>query len=234
MENGYYLAKNIFDHDKIAIIRNEMETIFENFSSDAICGCADPFLMELFKIDFEAFIGCAQLCQKLCSVYSLAGSLFRPLMDHCEMDFPVLNTKPLVSFSSKHTAKSEAYWKVGPHQDWPSNLGSRNGVTCWIPLQDVDRDLGQLEVVPDSHLFGPLEHKGTPPIIHGRPAEKYFNYVPVPMEVGDALFFHTMLVHRSGENITEDRIRWSMHFRYNDASERSFIKRKYPKNRTGD
>ena len=234
MENGYYLAKNIFDKKEIIVIRNEMEVIFENFSEKAICGNADKFLMKLFKEDFDAFLGCAYLCQKLCSIHSLAGSLFNTLMDHCNLDFPVLNTKPLVSFSSKHTAKNEAYWKIGPHQDWPSNLGSTNGVTCWIPLQDVDEELGPLEIVPDSHLLGALEHQGTPPVIHGIATDTFFNYVPVPIKIGDALFFHTMLIHKSGENKTDDRIRWSMHFRYNDASEQSFIDRRYPSNRTND
>ncbi len=50
------------------------------------------------------------------------------------------------------------------------------------------------------------------------------------MEQGDALFMNSFLVHRSGTNVT-DRIRLSMHFRYNDASESTFISRKYPRHR---
>jgi len=233
MENGYYLVKQLFRPDDISQIQNQMEIIFENFFDTGICGWSDPFLMELFQEDYEAFIGCAHLCQKLPSVFALAGSktIYDILIDECRLDFPVLNTKPLVSFSSRHTAKSEAYWKVGPHQDWPSNLGSTNGVTCWIPLQNVDADLGPLEVVPNSHIHGPLPHKGTPPLLE---EDFGFKFLPIPMEIGDALFFNTMLVHRSGENKTENRIRWSMHFRYNDASEEDFIKRKYQRNRTND
>ena len=231
MKHGYWLAKGIFDHDEIDEILNNINVIFSQFWSPET---GDEAIMNLFREDFNAFLGCAHLCRKLPLVYGLAASLNQTLIDHCGIRFPVLNTKPLMSFSSRHTAQKEEHWKVGPHQDWASNLGSTNGVTAWIPLQDVDNELGPLEVVPDSHLLGPLEHEGTPPVIKGRVAEDFFNYVPVPMEVGDVLFFRTMLIHRSGENITEDRIRKSLHFRYNDALEQSFIDRKYPMNRTGD
>jgi len=40
-------------------------------------------------------------------------------------------------------------------------------------------------------------------------------------------FFSTLLVHRSGNNVTES-IRWSCHFRYNNLLDKSFIQRGYP------
>ena len=51
--------------------------------------------------------------------------------------------------------------------------------------------------------------------------------MPVEVKQGDALFFSSFLVHRSGDNVT-DAIRWSCHFRYNDLAENTFIERKYP------
>lgn len=229
MERGYCLVEKLFSGAEIDSIRLEMHEIFSVFSSGKKVD--DKFLMELFKNDFDAFIGCANLCQKLPSVFRLAGSeKIRQVLRDFGLGLPTLNTKPLVSFSSKHTAKSEAYWKVAGHQDYPSNLGSLNGVTLWMPLQDMDANLGPLEIVPDSDKLGILPHIGIPPVL----VEDNFNYVSVPMRLGDALFFDTKTIHRSGVNITEDKIRWSMHFRYNDAFEPNFIERKYPKNRTND
>lgn len=225
METGYCLEKNLIDKSEILDIRHKIQSIFKNLE----CG-SEPDMMRLFRDDFDAFIGCASLCQKLPEIYKLAGSL-NDAVCRSGIDFPVLNTKPILAFSSKHTAKSEAYYRLGAHQDWASNLGSTNGVTCWIPLQDVDDDLGPLEVVPNSHLLGPLEHSGTPPLLVDNTG---LNFISVPMALGDALFFNTMLVHRSGHNVTDDRIRISLHFRFNDANEPTFIQRKYPRNRTGD
>jgi phytanoyl-CoA hydroxylase len=229
MDRGYCLVEGLFSRCEMESIRNDMNSIFAVFSGGKKVD--DKFLMDLFKNDFDAFVGCANLCQKLPCVYRLAGSeKIRQVLRGFDLGLPTLNTKPLVSFSSKHTAKSEAYWKVAGHQDYPSNLGSMNGVTLWMPLQDMDSNIGPLEIVPDSDKLGILPHHGIPPVL----IEDNFEYISVPMRLGDALFFDTKTIHRSGNNKTEDKIRWSMHFRFNDALEPSFIERKYPKNRTND
>lgn len=229
MDNGYCLIEGLFSRYEIESIRNDMNSIFAVFSGGKKVN--DKFLMELFKNDFDAFVGCANLCQKLPSVYRLAGSeKIRQVLRGFGLGLPTLNTKPLVSFSSKHTAKTEAYWKIAGHQDYPSNLGSLNGVTLWMPLQDTDPIIGPLEIVPNSDKLGILPHVGIPPAL----VEDNFEYTSISMNLGDALFFDTKTIHRSGNNITEDKIRWSMHFRYNDALEPSFIERKFPKNRTND
>jgi len=50
---------------------------------------------------------------------------------------------------------------------------------------------------------------------------------PIKMEFGDMLLFSSFMVHRSGENVT-DNIRWTVSFRYDDAFGNDYIKRKYP------
>lgn len=225
MENGYVLENKLDITHDIMMIRYGIMAIFSNFDCHS-----DTDIMNLFKYDFEAFIGCANLCQKMPAVYKLAGSLNKLLQSN-GIEFPVLNTKPIIAFSSKNTAKTEHYHKLGAHQDWHSNLGSINGITCWIPLQDIDDDIGPLEVVCDSHKFGPLEHTGTPPLLVDNDG---FEYTPIPMKLGEVLLFNTMLIHRSGENRTHDKIRMSLHLRYSDANEPTFITRKYPRNRTSD
>lgn len=229
MDRGFCLIENLFSRSEIESIREDMKFIFSQFSGGRKVD--DLFLMELFKNDFDAFVGCAGLCQKLPSLYRLAGSeKIRQVLIGLGLKFPTLNTKPLVSFSSKHTAKSELYWKVAGHQDYPSNLGSLNGVTVWMPLQDMHDEIGPLEVVPDSNTLGLLPHTGQVPVL----VEDNYTYESVPMRLGDALFFDALTIHRSGNNVTDDKIRWSIHLRYNDVMEPSFIERKYPKNRTND
>jgi ectoine hydroxylase-related dioxygenase (phytanoyl-CoA dioxygenase family) len=143
---------------------------------------------------------------------------------------PVMNTRPLVSYSSKKLAKNNNYWKIPAHQDWPSTQGSLNGLTVWIPLINITNELGPLEVVPGSHLLGKLEHieiEGVPVL-----SQNNWNFLPIPMDVGDVLVFSNFLIHRSGTNLTENKIRWSVHFRYDDANESTFIERNFPHHRT--
>jgi hypothetical protein len=113
------------------------------------------------------------------------------------------------------------------HQEYPYNLTSDNAVTLWLPMVDVDRDNGCLLVVPGSHRLGALpvrvhdplntqrnanqtlEIDGLPAVLERHPA------VPVPVAAGDALVFHTFLLHRSQPNRSA-ATRWTLQARYFD------------------
>ena len=104
--------------------------------------------------------------------------------------------------------------------------GSLNSVVVWIPLHDIDRSLGALEVVPESHRLGLL----TTEVVERFGKVDQFadtDFQSIEVEQGDLLVFSSFLVHRSGTNST-DSIRWSCHFRYNDLADATFIERGYP------
>lgn len=104
--------------------------------------------------------------------------------------------------------------------------GSLDAVVVWIPLLDIDAPLGALEIVPESHKRGLL----APELINGFGKVDQFkdeDFMPVEVELGDALFFNAFLVHRSGINETQS-IRWACHFRYNNLAEETFVERGYP------
>jgi phytanoyl-CoA hydroxylase len=96
----------------------------------------------------------------------------------------------------------------------------------WMPLHDIDRSLGALEVVPESHRLGLVS---TEVVDRFGKVDRFTDadFKPVEVEQGDLLAFSSFLVHRSGTNSTES-IRWSCHFRYNDLAEPTFIERGYP------
>lgn len=221
-KNGYYLAKNLFPKIEIEAMNEEIRKIFCFFTKNG----TDEEIISFFKEDFDAYYGCAILCQNLLSLLKLftTKSLIN-LLNKLNLEYPTMNTKPLISFSSKELAKNEFYWKIPAHQDWHSTQGSINGVTCWIPLVNINNELGPLEVVPESHLLGSLDYedKGVPTLI-----KQDWQWQPLPMEIGDALILSNFLIHRSGINKTNNKIRLTTHFRYNDAKESTFIKRKFP------
>jgi ectoine hydroxylase-related dioxygenase (phytanoyl-CoA dioxygenase family) len=130
-------------------------------------------------------------------------------------------------FNSRYLAKREEYWRLDAHQDWRSSQGSLDAITIWVPLVDIDRSLGALEVIPGSHKWGLLESESVS--YYGKISEEVTvrEFVPVEVVRGDALIFSSFLVHRSGTNSTES-IRWSIHFRYNNLAEQTFIERGYP------
>ena len=69
---------------------------------------------------------------------------------------PAICVKPIIYFNSRHISKIEGHYKTPAHQDWRSMQGSLNSAVVWIPLIDIDSNLGALEVIPGSHMKGLL------------------------------------------------------------------------------
>jgi ectoine hydroxylase-related dioxygenase (phytanoyl-CoA dioxygenase family) len=224
-ENGFVLIKNLFD---ISSVVSDICKVFKTYTNNDSMDF-DELAKQLFTADFDGFIGCTNSCQYLPSLFSVACS--KPMIDTLNdigIQEPIINTRPLLSFSSKYIAKQEYYWKIPAHQDWESMQGSLNSVTCWTPLVDVDISLGPLHIVKHSHKKGMLLHKDIGvPVLKDEINEKFDVY---PMKAGDAVFFNAFTVHKSGVNRT-GKIRLAAHFRYDDCKEPSFIKRKFPRHR---
>lgn len=124
--------------------------------------------------------------------------------------------------------RDEAKFSFPWHQDYPFNLMSRPTVTIWAPLTPVTEDMGQLQLIPGSHhdyhrvkveadnrfvTFADLDD-----------AALDEQAVAVDVRPGDALLFHDLLIHRSGENLS-DRARWTVNARYGDANDPDFAAR---------
>lgn len=222
---GFHIEKNLIPKEEILNIRQKMIYVFRIFTNDFKTEY-NELIIELFKNDKNGFIGCANVCQNLIELFRLSvDERLMLVLNQLGLEFPCVNTKPLVSFSSQFTANNENYWKIPAHQDWPSTQGSINGVTCWMPLVDIIDELGPLEIIPYSHLDGFIEHEndGVPKL-----KNEFSSFISLPLEIGDALFFSNFTIHRSGHN-TSDKIRWTTHFRFDDVKEKTFIERKFPR-----
>jgi hypothetical protein len=114
------------------------------------------------------------------------------------------------------------------HQDYTYNLASRPTVTAWIPLFEITEEMGPLTIVPGSHRFHyPVEvHESdryaTLTDINLDELEE--NAVTIAPQVGDALFFHQLLLHRSGSNQSE-RARWVFNARWASLDDPLFTDR---------
>ena len=233
--NGYVHLREFFDADAISQVREDAKTVFINqmqgqgllLNKNVSEKEFETALYAFFDRDSTGFINCGKMCQHLISLHKLAlGAPILSKLSGLGIKTPNICTRPVMFFNSPHLAKTESYYKSPPHQDWRSMQGSLNAIVVWVPLVDIGKELGALEIVPGSHLLGLLDSVEDDwyRTIEGTTDDQY---VPVEVEAGDALFFSAFLLHRSGDNIT-DSIRWSCHFRYNDLDEPSFIERKYP------
>jgi ectoine hydroxylase-related dioxygenase (phytanoyl-CoA dioxygenase family) len=95
-----------------------------------------------------------------------------------------------------------------PHQDqpyWP--IVESDTITAWIPLVDVDLQMGAMGYVPGSHRFGVRAYTN---IFKGRgldltegPEARGVAPEFTPARVGDVAFHHGLTIHTAGANDTD-------------------------------
>lgn len=238
-KNGYLILKDFLPKKDIERILVEAKCVFlRQFVEKGYlrhCTLSDvddeifnTLLYELFEDDVECFSNSGKQIQHLISLHSLSiNTKILDLLIKIEINTPVISTRPVLYFNHPNLAKKKVYHTVDAHQDWRSMQGSLNSAVIWIPLIDIDSDLGALEILPGSHLAGlRTDHIDSGFGMVKLTDEEIQNLLPVEVEAGDVLLFSSFLIHQSGNNIT-NKPRWSCHFRYNDLDEPSFKSRKY-------
>jgi hypothetical protein len=240
-EQGYILKKKLFGADEVTNIKIQAMHLFkQQFVAVGLAAASETETMseddfnlmffDFFQKHADLVISTGKHVQHLVSLHRLA--LDARITDYIQtlgVEFPNVCTRPVLFFNAKKLAKKQVYWKMSPHQDWRSMQGSLNAMVVWLPLVDVNIELGTLEIVPKSHVMG-LNTTGFEDgfgLIADEIVAQH-DWIPVEVEAGDALFFSAFLYHRSGNNSTENGIRWSCHFRYNDMNEPTFVERGYP------
>ena len=110
------------------------------------------------------------------------------------------------------------------HQDYIHIRGTEETYTAWIPLGPCPTALGACRYYLD-HIgagFIPSNpHSGQVDSVLIRHPWKPMGlyWVAGDYEIGDALFFHSHAVHKALPNQTSDRIRLSVDYRYQGASQ---------------
>jgi ectoine hydroxylase-related dioxygenase (phytanoyl-CoA dioxygenase family) len=76
-------------------------------------------------------------------------------------------------------------------------------IACILHFDDAPDEKGCLRVYPGSHKLGPLPAEGDDHHVSDKiyPIGKA---LPIPAEAGDAIFFHYLLVHGSGVNVSDE------------------------------
>lgn len=235
-ENGFAHIKGFFPVEQVEQIYHEAKEIFIlQMCRLGLVSSRTPSetefeagMFKLFEADLQAFTNCGKQAQHLISLHrlSLDERIISALKD-LGLEFPNISTRPLLYFNAERLAKKEVYWRLDVHQDWRSMQGSLDSVVLWLPLVDIDKQLGALEVYPGSHKWGLLEADIIDGYGHLRSGLDKAKLVSVEIKRGDALFFSSLLVHQSGTNVTQS-IRWSCHFRYNNLLDPTFIERGFP------
>ena len=103
-----------------------------------------------------------------------------------------------------------------PHQDYIFIQGTPDVWTCWIPLGACPHSMGGLAVLRGSHRRGvlPVFQVNADGALSIEAGALDGDWHSIPFELGDALFFHSKTAHQGLPNVSGDRVRLSVDYRY--------------------
>lgn len=186
----------------------------------------------MFNLDLKRYVHTSRTATMLPSIWQIAydKSIYEILL-RIGIKNPILCQKPNLRIDCKKLAIATEYYKLPAHQDYKGMQGSINSVVISIPLVDVDKNLGALQVLPESHKNGFLKSKGSMENKTGLEALQAVEvelgsvdskFLSIYQKQGDALVFSSFLLHRSGTNIL-DTPRYTLLLKFNDLEDRHFI-----------
>jgi len=225
--DGFKIIYNSEIKDKVANLRKKFISVFNTSSlangSQEITN--DEDICKLYIENKPAWIAAYDSIRLIPELYALAGS---PIIIDALKTYGVVEpvvAKPSIAVRID-MPEGQGSTLFPPHQDYPYNKGSDNGIVVWIPLQDTDVKLGCLKFSPRSHEAGFI--KGITPKVNnleGMILSDDYEFEDAPMLEGEAMLFSMFLVHKSGVNSSKSSIRWSVQIRYNDIEDSDFAKR---------
>lgn len=121
-------------------------------------------------------------------------------------------------------------YETPPHQDARSHFAGATMAGIWVALQDIDTDLGRLQILPKSHTLG--VRQVVPALGVGNvqceilPEENTWHVSDV--EQGDVIIFNSCTVHSAQPNTTDRRVRMSVDTRFCDVGAPVYVSNMQP------
>lgn len=214
-DDGYVFFRGLVDPDAIKRTRRDITAILERV------GWLDPGTDPLAAISTQEarlngtpeFTPIYDAIQRLESFQTMAHDpgllrVAEALLGEPGMPQPSTIARVIFASRLEHTTP--------PHQDFILVQGTPEVWTAWIPLGACPHAMGGLAVLRGSHLRGVLPvhaAKGAGGLsidADSLDGEWYSS----PFELGDALFFHSKTAHQGLPNVSGNRIRLSVDYRY--------------------
>ena len=228
-QNGYLIIENFYTEAEIQSVKDEINligryivkkdfSVEEKFSRDL-----DVNYSLLYKtLRYALTLNKMSVLDKNISLLKQLGIKIPSVMKSCNIRMDTPDNKSLFQW----------------HQDTSFLLGSLNGLTFWIPLTNVNKQMGSVEIIPESHNKGFFEYKikrknvdkktfFSPSDLFLEEEPKNIKSIIVDAKPRDLIVFYQMLLHRSTNNHSNFN-RFVMQLRYSDLSNKEFKEANYP------
>ncbi len=234
---GFYIAKNVVE-------KNDIEKILESISRVYFKHHKDSEFLKNEKpwndLKFQ---------KEIIKFRERNPDDFSIVYDSCQANAPLtqlVSSKKIIEVASKLLQCKEIDLSVSGNMirmDTPNDTRNKTawhqeiafvrnqGLVLWIPLVEITNDIGPLHILEKSHANGEIivernniyDYKTSRVSKTEIPESELnkYNEKAIIVNKGDALFFDTNLIHKSGDNITE-KIRFSCQTRISNIISEDF------------
>ena len=228
-DDGYLFFRRLLDPAQVLTVKQEIMAILREHHIIENDGATDPMWCggpHPTETEYMAFydkivrLDCFnQLAESPAILDMLKGILGGPVQAWTQRLIRVMYPEP----------EAQVPIGVGAHQDGNTSFGykAQEFITSWLPLMDIEGQLGGLAIAPGSHKQGLLDHEGGAAASSAERVKKNkvfgldtedFTWATIDFHPGDAVFFSSLTAHRGLVNHA-DRIRLSCDFRYQREGE---------------
>lgn len=233
--DGFLVVKNLLELDFIDQVRGSIKRniddvliAYNNTPGESL----EVSLSKLFKYDTESYKKVVGSLWRKIEVYDLlhSPSIRKFLIDTFSWGGINIPGGQVVHIMGDSLRIPGGYHGISAHQDWPSVMGSLDGLVVWTPLQDITEDLFPLEVIPGSHKMGMMKLTNNQDAPWEVDPSQYKNedFVKVLLKKGDVVFMSYFTLHQSSLSGSKDAIRLACSTRYDNTGEKNFIRRCFP------
>jgi len=237
---GVVVIKNLLSKDKLgeqrAAVNRLLEIRLERLGRSLVSDDIDDNLNALVDLDQRHAMDIIRAIKDSPFFYAiLADTRLHDVSRACLNCETLLSIHDIAQFRIDPPNHDERNFEW--HQDFQYNVMSMNSATIWYPLKRVSEEMGPLVVVPGSHrTIVPVEmnfegHQPGSGLMHTVLRFNVDEYeaerravVLCPVEEGDIVVFHSLMLHRSSAN-RSNRSRWTVNPRFGDAADPAFADR---------
>jgi ectoine hydroxylase-related dioxygenase (phytanoyl-CoA dioxygenase family) len=140
----------------------------------------------------------------------------------------------LVDLNVRIDAPKEDCFLFSWHQDYWFSICSSKAIVVWIPLVQTDRQVGGINIIPES-----VENSRILKVKRNPVYTSYSNSILLDEEINDssavevfpnlsdALMFKFTTLHKSMQNLSVDRCRWTLQLRFANYDDSEFAEENY-------
>ncbi|MEZ4676821.1 MAG: phytanoyl-CoA dioxygenase family protein [Caldilineaceae bacterium] len=230
-EEGYVVLHNFFTPALIDQARQALTTLVDQFAAQLVANGTrtstlpdEPFPTRLLRLYAGQLAQAPNLLRRELHLPGLFAIFFHSqLLDLVEQLLGgEIRLYPNYSARPKYPdfAPTEVLW----HQDGGYTEGAVEQlrmVNVWAPLVPARVDNGCMQFIPGTHRLGVVPHERRDYYLEIREdalAPRLAQAIPMELDPGDLVLFHNLLFHRGLPNHA-DHIRWSLDWRYQDATQ---------------